>query len=117
LVVSDMITGLIALYNEEVPLCVSIEWPVKALPYCWIWHENLATGGIWNYAGQMLGIEPSTVNHHCGIAEAIRSGGAIALASGQEFGYRISLRILQNARMCSTLSSSRSAPIPSRETQ
>jgi hypothetical protein len=96
LCISEMPRSWVALRNEEHTCGVAVLWQAKVFPYCWIWHENKMTKGIWRKKGRILGIEPSMVNHHCGLAKALENGDARYLTKGQTLEYLIRLRLFED---------------------
>jgi hypothetical protein len=91
--VRDLSRGEANIFNEVTGCRVQLTWDIKPLAHLWIWQETRTSEGPWRKAGEMLGIEPTSVPHHLGLAEAIKRNEAIWLEPGQTLEYQIAARI------------------------
>lgn len=76
--------GWYALRNEELGFGVGVSWDPAVFPYIWLWQEF---GGTKMYpfygSAYVMGVEPCSVPHAYGLAEAARKGEAFSLLPGE----------------------------------
>lgn len=75
--VTELTDAEVAIRNGSIS--VSVSWDMDPLPNLWLWHENAGpdteADGI-----TCLGVEPASVAHSLGLANAIESNEAVRLA-------------------------------------
>ena len=83
-VVADLAAGWAAVRNPERGPGLALAWDAGWFRHCWVWHENRVSEGPWRRATELLAIEPTTVPHTLGLAEAIAHGQARWVRPGEE---------------------------------
>jgi hypothetical protein len=89
LVVADLPAGRLEALNPRSGIGLVLEWDIAALPYLWLWREARASGGHWRERTEILGLEPTSVPHGAGIAEAILGGHAVWPTVERPFCHRL----------------------------
>jgi galactose mutarotase-like enzyme len=92
--VGKLTEGKVTVRNEERGDGIEMTWDNNLFPYCWVWQETRDLGGIWRNQAEVLGIEPSTVPHHCGLDDAHKTGHAGKLNKGQSHNYKLQIRLI-----------------------
>lgn len=92
LVVTDVPEGRAVLRNTGTGAALELTWDADWLRHVWIWHEVRTYGGIWREQAEILVIEPASVPHGLGLAEAIDHGQARWLEPGESATYRVTAR-------------------------
>ena len=95
--VADLSEGRAVLRNIERGVGVELTWDLDLLPHLWIWHEERATASLFRQATEMLALEPASVPHSLGLAEAIAHDQAHVIEPGEPRSYRVTLRVLRKA--------------------
>jgi hypothetical protein len=96
-VVADVEAGWAAVRNPARGQGLAMAWDAGWFRHCWVWHENRVSLGPWRQATELLGIEPSTVPHTLGLAEAVAHGQARWVHPGEEVRPWIVARPFQSA--------------------
>jgi hypothetical protein len=94
MVVADLPEGTAEIQNERTGCGLRIEWDRDVLPHAWIWHEVRVSDGPWHRAAQLLMLEPASVPHSLGLAEAIGAGQALWAEPGASVGYTLTATVL-----------------------
>lgn len=94
LVVTDLPDGRVEVLNTSSGCGLVLEWDVGAMPHLWLWREARASGGPWRGRAEILGIEPSSVPHAAGLAEAAASGHAVTPTAAEPFRQRLRVTVL-----------------------
>ncbi len=89
--VADLPAGRASVINEAKVFGVSITWDLDPLKHLWMWQEIRTSPGPWRNAGELLIIEPASVPHHFGLAEAIRREECLWLNPGESKSYAIAV--------------------------
>lgn len=92
MVVTDVPEGRAAIRNRRTGQGLELRWDVDWLRHLWLWHEARTYAGPWRRQAEILAIEPASVPHGLGLAEAIRHGQAMTLRDGETVGYRLTVR-------------------------
>ena len=92
LVVSDLPEGAAAVRNAKTGMTLELSWDADWLRHLWIWHEARTYGGPWRGQAEILVIEPASVAHGLGLAEAAAHGQARLIEPGEPVSYRLAAR-------------------------
>jgi hypothetical protein len=92
IVVADLPEGRAAVRNARTGMTLELSWDAGWLRHAWIWHEVRTYGGPWREQAEVLVIEPASVPHGLGLAEAIAHGQARWLEPGEPVTYRMAAR-------------------------
>jgi hypothetical protein len=96
--VHDLPEGVAVIRPErEGVIGLRLAWDVEALGHAWIWHETRASGRAFRGLTEILGIEPASVPHSLGLADAVANGQASWVEPGKPAGYRLALELLPPA--------------------
>jgi hypothetical protein len=90
---TDFARPSIRVTNPARDLGVTLTWDASRLPGAWVWHESRASGGIWSNAAELLAIEPASVPHSLGLAEAVRHEQALWAAPDTSDGYSLQVTV------------------------
>ena len=52
-------------------MALELAWDADWLRHMWIWHDVRTYGGAWREQAEILVVEPASVPHGLGLAEAI----------------------------------------------
>lgn len=94
LAVTELPEGRAAVCNKRTGMALELAWDVDWLRHMWIWHDVRTYGGAWRGQAEILVVEPASVPHGLGLAEAIEHDQARWLEQGESVGYRMSARPL-----------------------
>ena len=92
LVVADLPEGRAAIRNTATGQGVELRWETELLRHVWIWHEARTYTGPWRQQAEILALEPASVPHGLGLAEAIRREQARWLEPGETCAWRVTAR-------------------------
>ncbi len=92
MVVTDLPEGRAHVLNAATGQGLELRWDADWLRHVWLWHEVRTYEGPWRRQAEILAIEPASVPHGLGLAEAIRHGQARVLSRGESAGYRLTAR-------------------------
>jgi hypothetical protein len=91
--VANLPVGKATVVNEAKMTGVSITWDLDPLKHLWIWQEIRTSPGSWRNAAELLIIEPASVPHHFGLAEAIQREECLWLNPGESKSYSIAIEL------------------------
>lgn len=57
--------------NDGTGQGLRVEWDISALPQLRPWREVRASGGRWRGQAELLGLEPSSVQHSLGLERSL----------------------------------------------
>ncbi|HZZ42620.1 MAG TPA: hypothetical protein VFE58_06760 [Tepidisphaeraceae bacterium] len=89
--VANLQAGRVSVTNEAKAFGITIRWDFDPLKHLWMWQEIRTSAGPWRKAGELLIIEPSSVPHHFGLAEAIGQEECLWLNPGESWRYSIGI--------------------------
>ena len=92
LVVADLPESRAAVRNARTGMSLELAWNADWLRHLWIWHEVRTYGGPWRRQAEILVVEPASVPHGLGLAEAIALGQARWLEPGESLVYELTAR-------------------------
>ena len=78
--------------NAETGMTLELSWDADWLRHLWIWHEVRTYGGPWRGQAEILVVEPASVPHGLGLAEAVAHGQARVIEPGEPVSYRLAAR-------------------------
>jgi galactose mutarotase-like enzyme len=85
--------GRVRVANPARSLAYEITWEDTSwLSHVWLWREEHGAGGPWRERASLLVVEPASVPHDLGLAQAVERGEARVLGPGQRASYAASLR-------------------------
>lgn len=97
LTVADLDVGRARVANPTRDLGYELVWDDTAwLRHLWLWREERTAGGPWRRRASMLVMEPASVPHDRGLAQAVGSGEARWLETAESASYRTSLRAIDD---------------------
>lgn len=93
LTVANLEVGRSRISNPSRSLSYELTWDNTAwLRHLWLWREEHGAGGPWRGRASVLVIEPASVPHDRGLAQAVESDEARWLEPGETASYQASLR-------------------------
>ena len=78
--------------NANTGMTLELGWDADWLCHLWIWHEARTYGGRWRGQAELLVVEPASVPHGLGLAEAVEHGQARLIEPGEPVSYRLAAR-------------------------
>jgi hypothetical protein len=93
LTASAVLAGRVRVANSARSLAYEIAWDDTSwLGHVWLWREEHGAGGPWRERASLLVVEPASVSHDLGLAQAVERGEARVLEPGELASYAASLR-------------------------
>lgn len=74
---------------------VELTWDHTMLPHLWLWRESAKSRGWWRGQTEILGLEPASVPHGAGLAQAIAREEATWVAPGRPFSTTLEVRVFE----------------------
>jgi hypothetical protein len=90
--IADLPEGRAVVRNAHSGAALRLSWDHEWLRHMWVWHDVRSLGGIWRGRSEILTVEPTSVPHSLGLAEAVEQGYAPRLALGESRSYRLEAR-------------------------
>jgi galactose mutarotase-like enzyme len=92
LTASGVQPGRVRVANPARSLSYELTWDDTAwLGHVWLWREEHGAGGPWRERASLLVVEPASVVHDLGLAQAVERGEARVLEPGDNASYSASL--------------------------
>jgi hypothetical protein len=91
-VVTELPEGRATVRNVATGQGLELGWEADWLRHAWVWHEARTYGGPWRGMAEVLAVEPASVPHGLGLAEAVERGHARWLEPGESSSWRVTAR-------------------------